>query len=287
MLRYGDKWTRKKSEEGDILKGPLHQSNLRPASVLSIAGQLIRTLAQLIQVDTGFLRYTRHPLLFDQVKGQGDAVSVSNTETQTQVMGRTGTQRSLPPTNEQEESVATQLARCCSLVLRSSVQLLETPWEELKKDEFKACNYEGHGQVQGQGQGQWQGQFNVSIMPVRLSTAYVLRSSLLSVYTHTGMCSIPTETKELLLNFRASDADNVVGQVLSLIGKICSQSSKMIESFTDEKNDGTGLLDTLFSMPPRYFRDSRYSTLLLPVLTTLFVGRESELDIMIQELQVK
>jgi hypothetical protein len=213
-------------------------------------------------------------------------VSVSMTETQTQaqgqgqgqVMGRTGTQRSLPLTDELEESVATQLARCCSLLLRSSVQLLETPWEELKKDEGKACNYEG----QGQGQ-----QYNVSTMPVRLSTAYILRSSLLSVYTHTGMCSIPTETKELLLNFRASDADNVVEQVLSLIGKICSRSSKMIESFTDEKRDGTGLLDTLFAMPPRYFRDSRYSTLLLPLLTTLFVGRESELNIKIQELQLK
>ena len=273
--------------------------------MLSIAGQLIRTLAQLVQVDTGFLRYTRHPLLFDQVKGQGGTVSVSMTVTQTQVqvqgqehvMGRTGTQRSLPLTNELEESVATQLARCCSLLLRSSVQLLETPWEELKKDEGNACNYEGYGQGhgqgqghcqgQGQGQGQRQGHFNVSIMPVRLSTAYILRSSLLSVYTHTGMCSIPTETKELLLNFRASDADNVVEQVLSLIGKICSQSSQMIEYFTDEKNDGTGLLDTLFAMPPRYFRDSRYSTLLLPVLSTLFVGRESELNIMIQDLQVK
>jgi hypothetical protein len=247
--------------------------------VLSIAGQLIRTLAQLVQVDTGFLRYTRHPLLFDQVKGQGDAVSVSMTETQTQgqVMGRTGTKRSLPLTNEQEKSVATQLARCCSLLLRSSVQLLETPWEELKKDEGKACNYEGQGQ----------GQYNVSIMPVRLSTAYILRSSLLSVYTHTGMCSIPTETKELLLNFRASDADNVVEQVLSLIGKIRAQSTNMIEIFTDEKNDRTGLLDTLFAMPPRYFQDSRYSTLLLPLLTTLFVGRESELNIMIQDLKVK
>ena len=123
-------------------------------------------------------------------------------------------------------------------------------------------------------------------MPVQLSTAYILRSSLLSVYTHNGMCSTPTETKELLLNFRAIDADSVVEQVLLLIGKICSQSSNMVESFTDEKKEGTGLLDTLFAMPPRYFRDSRYSTLLLPVLTTLFVGRESELNIKIQDHDV-
>ena len=136
---------------------------------------------------------------------------------------------------------------------------------------------------------------------VHFATAYMLRSSLISVSSvsknNNGMSSIQTETKELLLNFRAADAESVVKQVLLLIDKICSNSPDMIESFTGFTGStggvkcsvkcSTDLIDSLIAMPPRYFRDDRYSTQLLPVLSTLYMGRTSELDILIQEQLVK
>ena len=331
LLRYGDQWTSKRSGAGaeagagtgagagdDILKRHKHQSNLRPASVLSVAGQLIRSLEYLVTVDVSFIRYPRETLLSENVKRQGDTLPLPSSRIEeVQVINGTDTQRSLPVNIEVEvkDTVAIKLAKCCSMVLRSSIELLETPYEELKEAESKICNtdtntntnYKNKDKDKGNDKDKKQLQLSIipgiPVMPVHYATAYMLRSSLISVSSVSSlsknncMSSIQTETKELLLNFRAADAESFVKQILSLIGKICSNSPDMIESFTGSTGStgsvmcgvkcSTDLIDSLIAMPPRYFRDDRYSTQLLPVLSTLFIGRKSELDTLIQEQLVK
>ena len=293
LLRYGDQWTAKKSDTvagagNNILKRQMHQSNLRPASVLSVAGQLIRTLEFLVTVDVSFIRYPRQTLLTENIKRQGDTLPSSRVE-EVQPINGADTQRSgpLPLNIEVKDTVAIKLAKCCSMILRSSIELLETPYDELKEAESKVCNSNTSDKDKDKGKEELQ---HLAMMPVHFATAYMLRSSLISVSKNNNMSSIQTETKELLLNFRAADADGVVKQVLYLIEKICSNSPDMIEAFTDCAGGLQGsvkcssdLMDSLSAMPPRYFRDDRYRTQLLPVLTTLFMGRKNELDILLQE----
>ena len=296
LLRYGDQWTAKKSDTvagaGDnILKRHMHQSNLRPASVLSVAGQLIRTLEFLVTVDVTFIRCPRQTLLTENMKRLGDTLPPSKVEEE-QLINGADTQRSQPlPFNiEDKDTVAIKLAKCCSMVLRSSIELLETPYEELKEAESKVCNNNTSDKDKDKDKGKDKEESHLSIMPVHFATAYMLRSSLISVSKNNNMSSMQTETKELLLNFRAADADGVVRQVLLLIEKICFNSPDMIEAFagcTGGLQGGvkcsTDLIDSLFAMPPRYFRDDRYSAQLLPALTTLFMGRKNELDVLVQE----
>jgi hypothetical protein len=164
------------------------------------------------------------------------------------------------------------------MLLGSLMALMETPAEQFRTD--------------------WPVDGIIGRIPAHMATAYSLRPSVLSPSGSHGKAKSKgvIETKGLLLHFRATDADNSVHHLLSLITSVCSNSA-MVDAITGGMGGthgggvvqggagggSSGMLRALFSMPIRYFEEERFKVQLLPSLTSLHIGRENELEERIRE----
>lgn len=181
--------------------------------------------------------------------------------------------------------------------------LMETPVEQFRTD--------------------WPDDGIIGRISAHMATVSSLRPSVLSLSSSVGKAKSKgvVETKGLSLHFRASDADNSVHHLLSLINTVCSSYPSMADALMGcvggqggtqggmqgvgqcesvgggqgwdmggtqgmgmVGGAGTGLLRAVFSMPLRYFEEERFRVQLLPSLISLFRGREKELQERILEI---
>jgi hypothetical protein len=151
------------------------------------------------------------------------------------------------PSREAHLQVASLLGASCSILMNSLMSLLETNAALLKEGAASAS-----------------------------STAYLAGPSLLSTCNR-GV----SQSRDLMIHFRAVDADSCVQSVLSLLDDVSKQCPALVKDLTgEEEREGgsdTLLLSSLFGMPERYFTVDKFRAQLLPALQSLHVGREEQL----------
>ena len=223
---------------------------------------------------------TPHTIAHTPTHTQSHTQSLSHTQSQLQTVCLGGECDGdwSPPKSSDPLAITLLRVSSCSL-LASLMALMETPAEQFRTD--------------------WPVDGIIGRIPAHMATAYSLRPSLLSLSGNTGKIKSKEmiETKGLLLHFKASDADNSVKHLLSLINTVCYKNPSMVEALTGgtgggggregEGPDGgksTGIIRSLFNMPIRYFEEERFKVQLLPTLSSLFVGREYELENRIREI---
>ena len=232
------------------------------------------------------------PHTITHAQSQSHTKSLSHTQSHTQSLSDTQSQLQTvclggecdgdwSPPKSSDPLAITLLGASSRSLLASLMALMETPAEQFRTD--------------------WPVDGIIGRIPAHMATAYSLRPSLLSLSGSTGKIKSKEmiETKGLLLHFKASDADNSVKHLLSLINTVCYKNPSMVEALTGgtggggggvgegEGPDGgksTGIIRSLFNMPIRYFEEERFKVQLLPTLSSLFAGREYELENRIREI---
>ena len=149
---------------------------------------------------------------------------------------------------ESHVQVASLLGASCGLLMNSLMALLETNAALLKEGAASAS-----------------------------STAYLAGPSLLSTCSR-GV----SQSRDLMIHFRAVDADSCVQCMLSLLdvaGKQCPALAKELTGEGEgEGGSDTLLLSSLFGMPDRYYTVEKFRSQLLPALQSLHIGREQQLQ---------
>lgn len=148
------------------------------------------------------------------------------------------------PTRESHVQVASVLGASCGLLMNSLMALLETNAALLKEGAASAS-----------------------------STAYLTAPSLLSTCNR-GV----SQSRDLVIHFKAIDADSCVQSVLSLLDNAGEKCPAIARDLTGEGGSDTFLLSSLFNMPDRYFTVEKFQAQLFPALQSLHIGREQHLE---------